>query len=396
MARMLFEGWRFSPTSYAVVLQSHLLDIMRRTGAEGHELFFRDIPFHTNWPHVRNLLPAADEARLEALREPPPGTPLDVSFRMAHPTLVSRTDAASSWCWIVTEFGILEQTRIGDGRPVAEALRTPGVRIMTCSNWSKQGLLRSGADPDNVVVVPCGFDPALMRPASAGDHAELRKALGWEGRFVFLNVSTLTWNKGIAMLLMAFAMVLDRHPHALLVIKGNEEMLSSSVALKKFLTEAPPERARRVAANIRYLGQHLSASQIADLYRAADAYVAPYHAEGFNLPVMEAAACGLPVICTDGGPTDDFTTPEFCRRIPSVESQLPALQEPHGRGARVLLPDGPMLINLMTDIVTNDSFRLHALTAGPKFLCSRFTWRLSTDRFLQALLSDAHRGSNGA
>jgi glycosyltransferase involved in cell wall biosynthesis len=55
------------------------------------------------------------------------------------------------------------------------------------------------------------------------------------------------------------------------------------------------------------------------VYGAADVYVSPYRAEGFNLPVLEATACGLPTIVTQGGPTDDF-----CRALSSrfVESRL--------------------------------------------------------------------------
>ena len=47
------------------------------------------------------------------------------------------------------------------------------------------------------------------------------------------------------------------------------------------------------------------------LYRACDVLVHPYRGEGFAMPVLEAMACGLPVIVTAGGPTDEFcpTTP---------------------------------------------------------------------------------------
>ena len=47
--------------------------------------------------------------------------------------------------------------------------------------------------------------------------------------------------------------------------------------------------------------------------QAADVYVSPYHAEGFNLPVLEAVACGIPVVVSAGGSTEDFTHPAFAR-----------------------------------------------------------------------------------
>src|SRR4030095_7070277 len=39
---------------------------------------------------------------------------------------------------------------------------------------------------------------------------------------------------------------------------------------------------------------------------ACDCLVHPYRGEGFALPVLEAMACALPVIVTEGGATDDF------------------------------------------------------------------------------------------
>src|ERR1043165_6607482 len=134
--RILVEGWRFSPTSLAVLNQFQCLEMLRHPEVE---LFFRDIPFHSpTWTHVPGLLPPEDEQRLRALREPPPGAALDASLPIAHPTLGTKTDARHSWCWIITEFGTLEPGRIADKRPVRDALTTPGGGILTGSQWSKR------------------------------------------------------------------------------------------------------------------------------------------------------------------------------------------------------------------------------------------------------------------
>ena len=49
----------------------------------------------------------------------------------------------------------------------------------------------------------------------------------------------------------------------------------------------------------------------------------PYTAEGFNMPCLEAAACGTVVICTQGGPTDHFTRPEFTLQVQSTMQSVP-------------------------------------------------------------------------
>jgi glycosyltransferase involved in cell wall biosynthesis len=62
----------------------------------------------------------------------------------------------------------------------------------------------------------------------------------------------------------------------------------------------------------------LTQVQLRALYGIADWYVSPYRAEGFNLPVLEAQACGTPVITSSGGATDDFCSSVGVRKIASV------------------------------------------------------------------------------
>lgn len=55
-----------------------------------------------------------------------------------------------------------------------------------------------------------------------------------------------------------------------------------------------------------YLDEDLPAWQLAGLYTASNCVVLPYRGEGFCLPALEALSSGVPVIVTEGGPTDDF------------------------------------------------------------------------------------------
>lgn len=390
MKRLLIEGWRFSAASYAVFTQNHVLDLLRRGPQAGAEVFWRDIKFYTDvWQHTRGLMSPDREAQIERLPGPPADmSTIDASIRIAHPTVAMPTGAKQSWCWVVTEFGILEQSRSGDGRPVADVLRTPGIRYMTPSTYAKAGLVRSGADASNVSIVPHGFDPSIYRPLEPARREELRRAMGWEGRFVFLNVGTMVWNKGLTSLLMCMVPVLERVPAALLVLKGNDQLLASSNRVSQVLSKMPPgDVSKLVGGGMRYLGDSLSERQLADLYGAADCLIAPYHAEGFNMPVMEAAACGTPIICTGGGPTDDFTTSDFCMSIPSFDVVPPGLEQAHGPGARILGYNGDDVVERMLEIITNDSWRGNARRAGPAHMLANYTWEKVTDRLLAALLS---------
>ena len=385
MKSLVVEGWRFSLTSYAVVNQYQCLEILKRPEIQ---LYHSDLPFFTsNWRQIPGLMDAAQEEQIRSLPTPPAGLVADASLRIAHPTLVQPTGARNSWCWVITEFGILENSRIADQRPAGEALGTPGVRFITSSRWSHDGLVRSGADPASIRIIPCGYDPALLRPLDPDTRAQLRRQLGWEGRFIFLNVSTLVWNKGVSALLNAFASIMDRYPEAALVLKGSTELLQSDRRLRESLAAMPGHVAQRLTSRIQYIGDNLNHAQMAAVYGAADAYVSPYHAEGFNLPVLEAGACGVPVVCTGGGSTDDFTDECFAMRVRSRVLSNAELEKNHGPGARALVVDGDHLVQLMTSLITDRSIGERARVAGPAWLSTRFTWKHAVDRLLDVLFT---------
>ena len=52
---------------------------------------------------------------------------------------------------------------------------------------------------------------------------------------------------------------------------------------------------------VEYIDHNLSETEVARLYAACDCLVHPFRGEGFALPVVEAMACGLPVIVTGAG-----------------------------------------------------------------------------------------------
>ena len=58
--------------------------------------------------------------------------------------------------------------------------------------------------------------------------------------------------------------------------------------------------------NIIFTDKTLSYSKINDLFNAADLYISPYLAEGFNLTSLEALSAGLPVMISSTGSTKEY------------------------------------------------------------------------------------------
>ncbi len=170
------------------------------------------------------------------------------------------------------------------------------------------------------------------------------------------------------------------------MLKGLDAVHGSTRILKWWAEQVGEDVMRRIAPRLAYTAATASFAEVAMLYQAADVYVAPYLGEGFNLPVLEAIACGLPVICTAGGPTDAFTDAACARRI---RADLWEGMGPDGLPKRQLVPDVEHLAALLDEAMRDATWRDAARTAGPALVHAGWTWRDAVDALLSALSTTA-------
>lgn len=391
---ILLEGWRRIPHSYALVMGHTALELARRPGLK---LYFRDQPFYSSrWQPVSGLYSPADEHTLDTIPPPPEGLIPDAVYRADFPLRLAENSPGNSRCILFgsTEHGRIDPAGIHGNLPVADALARSRVRILAPSNWARAGFLASGAPPARVGVLPHGIDPSLHRPLPPDQRAALRAELGWSDRFIFLHISALTPNKNVPAMVRAMTQVAALHPRAHLVLKGVDGLFSSRSLFAEATHALSSRDQQTLRDRVTYSGESLPAAGLARLYQAADAYLAPYSAEGFCLPVLEAAACGLPVICTQGGPTDDFTTADFALPIRSRKMRptfdVGGSGGPPGSGGGgggwQLVPDEAALVQQMRRVVDDAAFRARAAQAGPAHTHAKFAWPRIVDRLLAELL----------
>ena len=121
-------------------------------------------------------------------------------------------------------------------------------------------------------------------------RVKLPSSYGIETPFV-LAVGTIEPRKNLLMLLRAFRGLLNRDPYcATLVIAGPRGWLADDVAALHAKLE--------LGDQVRFLGA-VPAAELSALYSAAELFVMPSLYEGFGLPVVEAMACGAPVIVSN-------------------------------------------------------------------------------------------------
>jgi glycosyltransferase involved in cell wall biosynthesis len=75
----------------------------------------------------------------------------------------------------------------------------------------------------------------------------------------------------------------------------------------------------------------LDDATLASLYRGCDAFVLPYRGEGFGMPLLEAMACGKPVITTATGPSQDFASEHTAYLVSAREEKVPDESPPLGK-----------------------------------------------------------------
>lgn len=379
MKTVCIEGWRGVSHSIALVNQFQLLAMLDRPDLR---LFHRDLPFfmkHWNAKQLPAGFTPQEQARIDAIAPPPDGLQPDTVLRISSPFRAELTPAQKTLTFMVTECALAPECFDGP-TPDKSVFTREANRIVTPSRWSRDRLTDWGIDPAGIHVVPHGVKTDTFLPLSPTDRAAGRAALGIAPDDVlYLNVGVATWNKGIDLLIQAFARLRQHQPRARLLLKEQKAMYGMGVdrILAQVGRAQPGLLTADVLAGISLISGSLDQAQLRALYGVADAYVSPYRAEGFNLPVLEAMACGTPVIVTGGGATDDFCAEPLAVRLPSRPGTK--ADEPAMFGA-FLVPDLDALTDAMTDVARSGQPRdTPARLAARSALAARHDWHQVTE-----------------
>ena len=384
MAQIITEGWRLLPHSYAIVNQFQILELSRRPELE---IFHRDIPYYLqHWQRTFGIFSPDDEKFIANLPEPTHNQTADAIFRISFPFNLQANPEIPTFVFGTSEFGMVSKADLKFPGSLDEQLKHSNTQIITPSNWSKQGFIRSGTVPERITIIPHGVDTGIFKPLPEPERETLRKRLGWDRYFIFLNTGAMSGNKGIHTILKSLAIVAKKQPDVRLVLKGLNSLYQSQNYVDKLLKNLSESEKSMVLPRIIFTGNTFTFAEMAQLYQAADTYISPYVAEGFNLPVMEACACGLPVICTEGGPTDEFTSPEFTLRISSQPTQAIDLNQ---EKVHILIPSQTHTTELMLKVATEPEIRAQTTKLSPAYMSNNFTWKHIVDKLLAVLLKNS-------
>lgn len=228
-------------------------------------------------------------------------------------------------------------------RAMMNACARMATRIITDSEHSKSEIVSYlRADPERIDVIYPGVDPVFAPVTDAEQLAAVRSRFGIDREFI-LCVGIYKPRKNHAGLLRAFQRCLASGMHAQLVVAG--PMAEGEAVLRRLAAELG------IAKHVVFTG-FVSDVELCALYSAARVCVCPSLYEGFGFTVLEAMACGAPVLCSRA------------TSLPEVAGKAVLYFDPH---------DPQEMASQLVRAFSDDALRAALIEQGRQNL-QRFNW----------------------
>jgi glycosyltransferase involved in cell wall biosynthesis len=219
-------------------------------------------------------------------------------------------------------------------------------RIIAVSCAGREEIVsRLGIGGERIDVVANGVRPPPQAPSTSG----VRERLGLGGGRLALAVATNLPHKNLPALIDALALLAPGE-RPTLVIAGHG---TDDGALRAHAAAAG------IGQDVRLLGQ-LSTEELDSLYALADCMVLATLHEGFGLPVLEAMARSVPVVCSD----------------------IPALREVAGEAALYFDPREPRQIAARITEAIDHTALTRALREQGRIRAAGFSWSAAAEKTL--------------
>jgi len=172
----------------------------------------------------------------------------------------------------------------------------------------KKEIIRMGVSETKIYSGFNGVDTALYQPVKLNKKKKIKKLLSIPNKKIVTFVGRLALRKGVDILIRAWGKVIQRFPDAYLLIVGSGE---EEKKLKKLAKEL------NLINNVRFVGE---VDNVVDYLHVTDIFSFPSRLEGAPNAVLEALACGLPVVATKIGGIVDIIYDEVNGILVHAES----------------------------------------------------------------------------
>jgi len=260
--------------------------------------------------------------------------------------------------------------------------------VLPYSRWGESLLRQEGIE--NVRYIPHGVDTNVFRP---GDRTEARRKLGLpEDAFI---IGMVAANQGypprkcFPEQLRAFSVFRRYHKGALLYLHTLKTTARGGIDFKELLRRLDLVEGRDVIFSDQYsyvIGWH--EERMAALYQSFDVLSLTSSGEGFGIPLIEAQACGIPVVTAANSAMPELTFAGVC-----VEKQHPFWTP---LGAWSYLPDPEAILDAYVEIYARLTKlgQREELAERARKGAEQFDWDHVVSAYWQPLLAEIEAGRN--
>lgn len=182
-------------------------------------------------------------------------------------------------------------------------------KVFSVSNSLKKHVVSLGIEQEKVTVIGNGVDTEKFHPLNKDS---MRKKLGLkESDQVLITVGGLVERKGFHRVIELMPELIKKHPQLnYLIVGGPSAEGDWTDKLKKMVNDL------NLKAHVQFLG-NIAPEQLKEILSAADVFVLPTRNEGWANVILEAMACGIPVVATDvGGNSEVINADELGQIVP--------------------------------------------------------------------------------
>ena len=324
--RVLFRSWIQIAHSYAIVNCFQLIHLYKLY-SDKIEFYVEEMPyFRQEWNNSKKLVYNEEYNNIIKNFKKWSGETVDLIYSITYPYNITvdkiNNKVIPKCVFYTSEFATLDKNYFSCDKQLIDDnfikqyfIENNKLYMTSPSLWSSMGMKKYNlADLRNRIITH-GVDPDTFK-FDVTSRNNIRKFYNVkEDDILLINIGAMTKNKGILLIIMCLHYLVNKmgKTNYKLLLKGTGDLYQT----KNFLEIYFEELQRNNVLNkddmnnllnnyIIFTDKTLSYEKINSLFNAADLYISPYLAEGFNLTSLESLSAGLPVMISSTGSTKEY------------------------------------------------------------------------------------------
>lgn len=326
--RILFRGWFEIAHSYAICNCFQIIHLYKLY-SDKIDFYVEEMPyFRQEWNNSKKLVYNQSYNDIIKNFKKWNGEKIDLIYSITYPYNITMDynkisgEVIPKCVFYTSEFATLDPNyfvcnkSLTSDKSIENYIQDNKKLYMTSpSLWSSLGMNKYKLPDTRNRIITHGVDPEIFKFDVTSRNNIRRFYNVKDSDILLINIGAMTKNKGIMLILLSLNYLVNRmgKKNYKLLLKGTGDLYQTKQFLEIYFEElqksnslSKDEMNNLLTNHIIFTDKTLSYEKINGLFNAADLYISPYLAEGFNLTSLESLAAGLPVMISSTGSTKEY------------------------------------------------------------------------------------------